>query len=184
MTDPCRKDEHTALIRRLRDPVASSETGREAADTIERLATALTEAEARAGRRFKEGIEAAARWHEHRARMCKIHQATQEQRGDHTLAASTAEIGGIHTMSANDIRALTPAAQPAEQEAAWVGKVREALEFYASPHSKKGDDGYLVNVPDFYSELSFGDRAQEALSLIPPPPAGEKTHQEEPARDR
>jgi hypothetical protein len=45
MTDPCRKDEHTDLIRRLRDPVASSETGREAAATIEAMERSLTEAD-------------------------------------------------------------------------------------------------------------------------------------------
>lgn len=43
-------------------------------------------------------------------------------------------------------------------------EMREALKLYASPYGQKGDDGWLVNVPDFYDELDFGDRAQRALA--------------------
>lgn len=44
-------------------------------------------------------------------------------------------------------------------------RLREALEFYADPFNRKDDAGDPIAVPDFYSELNFGDRASKALSL-------------------
>lgn len=45
-----------------------------------------------------------------------------------------------------------------------VAELRAALEFYASPFGKKDEHGELISVPDFYNELNFGERAQEALA--------------------
>ena len=44
-------------------------------------------------------------------------------------------------------------------------RMRRALEFYADPIAwkKKNDPDDLVRIPDFYSELSFGDKAKEVL---------------------
>jgi len=51
-----------------------------------------------------------------------------------------------------------------EKPVAW----RKALEFYADPFAwkKKHDPENDVQVPDFYSETSFGDMASEALAPI------------------
>ena len=53
-----------------------------------------------------------------------------------------------------------------EKPVAW----RKALEFYADPFAwkKKHDPENDVQVPDFYSETSFGDMASEALATHPP----------------
>lgn len=62
-----------------------------------------------------------------------------------------------------------------------IEKVRRVLEFYADPGNKRhpfrGNPfqpaepwPFATDVPDFYSELNFGDAAQEALALLPPPP--------------
>lgn len=42
----------------------------------------------------------------------------------------------------------------------------EALKVYADPRSAKDEHGKPIDVPDFYSELSFGDRAAEALASL------------------
>lgn len=46
---------------------------------------------------------------------------------------------------------------------------REVMEFYADPFAwkKKNDPQNLVQIPDFYSELSFGGAATEALAARP-----------------
>lgn len=44
-----------------------------------------------------------------------------------------------------------------------VEKVVKALEFYANPFNRRDDDGDPIPVPDFYSELNFGDRASDVL---------------------
>lgn len=54
----------------------------------------------------------------------------------------------------------TARASTAEEE---VGRLREVLEFYADPYEQLDQHGYPVPVPDFYSELDFGERAVEAL---------------------
>lgn len=46
-------------------------------------------------------------------------------------------------------------------------KIREALEFYSDPLKWKKDNNSDIQIPDFYSELSFGDMADEALSYDP-----------------
>ena len=43
------------------------------------------------------------------------------------------------------------------------GPVVAALKFYADPFKRKDEDGADIQVPDFYSELAFGDRAQAVL---------------------
>lgn len=50
-----------------------------------------------------------------------------------------------------------------------IRRLRAALEFYANPFAWKlvHDPGDVVRVPDFYSELDFGDRA--ASALLPSP---------------
>ncbi len=49
-----------------------------------------------------------------------------------------------------------------------MATIRDALEFYTDPFAwkKKHDPDNDVQVPDFYSETSFGDTAGEALSAL------------------
>lgn len=45
-------------------------------------------------------------------------------------------------------------------------KLVEALEFYANPFNRKDAGGDPVRIPDFYSELCFGNTANEALATV------------------
>lgn len=45
-----------------------------------------------------------------------------------------------------------------------IARLRAALEFYADPFGWPPEDGNPIAVPDFYSELDFGAKAQEALN--------------------
>lgn len=47
-------------------------------------------------------------------------------------------------------------------------RLRNVLEFYADPFAwkKRHDPDNSIQVPDFYSETSFGDTAAEALSIL------------------
>ena len=45
-----------------------------------------------------------------------------------------------------------------------IARLREALEFYAAPYTHKDEYGQSHPVPDFYGEMSFGDRAIDALA--------------------
>lgn len=47
-----------------------------------------------------------------------------------------------------------------------IDDVEKALIFYADPFSAVDEHGEAVGVPDFYSELSFGDIASAALATI------------------
>ncbi len=49
-----------------------------------------------------------------------------------------------------------------------MDKIRDILEFYANPRAwkLKHDPENDIGVPDFYSELSFGDMAEEALGYL------------------
>lgn len=53
-----------------------------------------------------------------------------------------------------------------EEQRRTIKGLREALEFYADPFAwkKKHDPENDIQVPDFYSETSFGDTATAALS--------------------
>lgn len=58
-------------------------------------------------------------------------------------------------------------AKAAPDMLAEIERLRVALEFYRDPFTwkKKHDPGDDVQVPDFYSETSFGDTAEVALAV-------------------
>ena len=51
---------------------------------------------------------------------------------------------------------------------AQVAALRTVSEFYANPFGRRDADGDWINVPDFYDEMQFGERASEALSALQP----------------
>jgi hypothetical protein len=54
------------------------------------------------------------------------------------------------------------------EDSATETTIREALEFYAYPWAWKKihDPQDIIGIPDFYSELSFGSAAKEAIAVI------------------
>lgn len=46
-------------------------------------------------------------------------------------------------------------------------KLREALEFYADPFKWKKENNSDIQIPDFYNEICFGEKAEEALASDP-----------------
>ena len=55
-------------------------------------------------------------------------------------------------------KAMTPAADEIERLRKEKTELIKALEFYANPY------GEAESVPDFYSELDFGELAQDAIA--------------------
>lgn len=55
-------------------------------------------------------------------------------------------------------------------QAAEIKRLRAALEFYRDPVAwkKKHDPNNDIQIPDFYSETSFGDTAEVALTVGQP----------------
>lgn len=103
-----------------------------------------------------EALEEAARYLEHRARMCAIHSKTQAERGDIALAASTKDIQRQHEASTAEIRSLSPV--PPEtvraEQPGWVERVRtQLIAAKACAHNGWG--------------IEAETKIDEALSLIP-----------------
>ena len=46
-----------------------------------------------------------------------------------------------------------------------IETLREALQFYADPPTED-ENGEELRIPDFYSELNFGDFARKALAVL------------------
>ena len=120
---PCRECKAAdAITRLLREKSELANTAHLRFKEIVDLGVKVASARAQGAEEMR---EAAAKYHEHRARMCTIHSETQRQRGEHKLAASTHDLRLNHEASANEIRAL-PLPSPVAARA-----VPEALEAVA-----------------------------------------------------
>lgn len=67
--------------------------------------------------------------------------------------------------NACDCREAAHAAKVAELEAL-LKQCEEVAIFYANPFNRIDYEGDIVRVPDFYSELCFGERAAYLLKAI------------------
>lgn len=74
------------------------------------------------------------------------------------------ECDSVELMEAGDPALIAARASLASTDK--IPLLVEALEFYADPFAwkEKHDPDDLVRIPDFYSELSFGGAAAEALA--------------------
>jgi hypothetical protein len=75
----------------------------------------------------------------------------------------------VDRLTPDDKTAIVAALRAGTDRALLPSEVRTALEFYADPFAwkKEHDPENDVQVPDFYSEINFGDTAEAALALFP-----------------
>lgn len=71
---------------------------------------------------------------------------------------------GLHVASLTEDRDTWK--EQSDSLRAKLERVKEALLFYADPFGVKDEHGEEVSVPDFYSEMEFGDRARAILSEL------------------
>lgn len=80
-----------------------------------------------------------------------------------------------HQMDNEKTARLIDAESRASTLAAENERMREALRFYSDPSKYTDIHGDDVTVPDFYSELDFGETARTTLAaLTAPAPGGER----------
>lgn len=83
---------------------------------------------------------------------------------DATFLKQCEIIGALETENAQHVNAISCLVEERDRLKARITVLEEALQFYASPWNRRDEHGDLIPIPDFYSELEFGERASTALT--------------------